>query len=144
MATRRTKAYQTYRDKFYAQKKRGNVKNGVRVLTQSQYKRAQKEGLSDRKILKAQTILESKAKEQQAWREYTKIKKQFSRGEQYEMEGTYFGENYDEEDDSLSDGLGYHYSLSGLLHDRHALHFLIAFKIDAGYDRKEVLADYGY
>lgn len=135
-----TKTYIAYRNKFYAEKKIGNVKNGVRLLTPSQYKRARQEDLADRDILKAQTILHSKAEKKDFWRYYNKVRKTFSRGEKIEQEGTYFGENLEE-----TEGLSYHYNLSGLLKDRDALHFLISFRIDnIGEDRKAVLADYGY
>ena len=137
------KGYQAYREKYYREKKKGNTKNGVRVLTPQQYRRAKNEGISDKKILEAQTILSSKAEEKKVWKEYTRIKKLFQRGEKYEMENTYFGGDK-QEDDTISEGLGYHYGLSGLPKYRDALHFLISFKIDAGYDRAKVLADYGY
>ena len=136
---KRSKAYQAYRQKFYVEKKIGNVKQGVRVLTANQYRRARKEGINDTNILKAQTLLHSKREKDYVWREYKKIKKSFSRGETIEMEGSYFGETYEEDE-----GLSYHYSLSGLLKDKDAIHFMITFRINEGEDRAEVLADYGY
>lgn len=136
---KRSKAYQAYRQKFYVEKKIGNVKQGVRVLTANQYRRARKEGINDTNILKAQTLLHSKREKDYVWREYKKIKKSFSRGETIEMEGSYFGETYEEDE-----GLSYHYSLSGLLKDKDAIHFMITFRINDGEDRAEVLADYGY
>lgn len=136
---KRSKAYQAYRQKFYVEKKIGNVKQGVRVLTANQYRRARKEGINDTNILKAQTLLHSKREKDYVWREYKKIKKSFSRGETTEMEGSYFGETYEEDE-----GLSYHYSLSGLLKDKDAIHFMITFRINDGEDRAEVLADYGY
>lgn len=136
---KKTKVYEAYRQKFYAEKKIGNVKQGVRVLTANQYRRARKEGINDTKILKAQTMLHSKSEKNYVWREYSKIKKKYSRGEQLVQEGTYFGESRDEEE-----GLSYHYSLSGLLKDKDALHFMISSRIDDGEDRMEVLADCGY
>jgi len=136
---KRSKAYQAYRQKFYVEKKIGNVKQGVRVLTANQYRRARKEGINDTNILKAQTLLHSKREKDYVWREYKKIKKSFSRGETIEMEGSYFGETYEEDE-----GLSYHYILSGLLKDKDAIHFMITFRINDGEDRAEVLADYGY
>lgn len=136
---KRSKAYQAYRQKFYVEKKIGNVKQGVRVLTANQYRRARKEGINDTNILKAQTLLHSKREKDFVWREYKKIKKTFSRGETIEQEGSYFGETYEE-----NEGLSYHYSLSGLLKDKDAIHFMITFRINEGEDRAEVLADYGY
>lgn len=136
---KRSKAYQAYRQKFYVEKKIGNVKQGVRVLTANQYRRARKEGINNTNILKAQTLLHSKREKDYVWREYKKIKKSFSRGETTEMEGSYFGETYEEDE-----GLSYHYSLSGLLKDKDAIHFMITFRINDGEDRAEVLADYGY
>lgn len=136
---KRSKAYQVYRQKFYAEKKIGNVKQGVRVLTANQYRRARKEKMNDTSILKAQTLLHSKREKDYVWREYKKIKKTYSRGETIEQEGTYFGETYEDDE-----GLSYHYSLSGLLKDKDAIHFMISFRINDGEDRAEVLADYGY
>lgn len=136
---KRSKAYQVYRQKFYAEKKIGNVKQGVRVLTANQYRRARKEKMNDTSILEAQTLLHSKREKNYVWREYKKIKKTYSRGETIEQGGTYFGESYEDEE-----GLSYHYSLSGLLKDKDAIHFMISFRINDGEDRAEVLADYGY
>ena len=136
---KKTKVYEAYRQKFYAEKKIGNVKQGVRVLTANQYRRARKEGINDTKILKAQTLLHSKREKNYIWREYKKIKKRYSRGETLEQEGTYFGESYEEDE-----GLSYHYSLSGLLKDKDAIHFMISQRIADGEDRVEVLANYGY
>lgn len=136
---KRSKAYQVYRQKFYAEKKIGNVKQGVRVLTSNQYRTARKKKMNDTSILKAQTLLHSKREKDYVWREYKKIKKTYSRGETIEQEGTYFGETYEEDE-----GLSYHYSLSGLLKDKDAIHFMISFRINDGEDRAEVLADYGY
>jgi len=136
---KRTKSYQGYRNKFYAEKKIGNIKNGVRVLTASQYRRAKKEGITDKGILKEQTILTTKAEKTAVWKEYKKVKKNYSRGESIIQEDTYFGESYEEDE-----GLRYHYNLSGLLNDRDALHFLISYEIHGGEDREEVLAKYGY
>lgn len=136
---KRSKAYQAYRQKFYVEKKIGNVKQGVRVLTANQYRRARKEKMNDTSILKAQTLLHSKREKDYVWREYKKIKKTFSRGETIEQKGTYFGETYEEDE-----GISYHYSLSGLLKDKDAIHFMISFRINDGENRAEVLADYGY
>ena len=136
---KRTKAYENYRQKFYAEKKIGNVKQGVRVLTPNQYRRATKEGITDRKILNAQTMLHSKREKKDVWKQYKKVRKEFERGETLTQEGTYFGENYEEDE-----GLSYHYNLSGLLKDKDALHFIIAYRLQEGEDREEVLADYGY
>jgi hypothetical protein len=136
---RRTKEYENYRRKFYDQKKEGNIKQGVRVLTINQYKRARKESLNDTKILKAQTILHSKKEKREIWSQYKRIRKSYKRGETLDQEGTYFGETYESEE-----GLAYHYNLSGLMKDKDALHFMISFRIAEGEERKEVLADYGY
>lgn len=136
---KKTKAYELYRRKFYAEKKIGNVKQGVRVLTANQYRRARKEGINDTKILKAQTMLHSKSEKNYIWREYKRVRKKFSRGESLIQEDTYFGESYQKEE-----GLSYHYNLSGLLKDKDAVHFLISYRIKEGEDRVEVLANYGY
>lgn len=143
-----SKDYENYRRKFYAEKKLGNVKQGVRVLTANQYRRARKgdrreSGLSDTKILKAQTMLHGQAEKKALWREYKKLKKRISRGESIILEDTYFGGAYDEEADEI-EGLSYHYNLSGLLKDKDAIHFLISYRILQGENREEVLADYGY
>ena len=143
---RYTKPYMQYREKFYEQKKRGNVKNGVEVLSQKQYKEAIASGMSNRSILKAQVIFDTKKKEEDAWRLYKRVRRLMSRGETVDLGGmeTFFGEEYAQDHEFLGNEIGYHYNISGLLHDRRDLHFLISLKIEAGYDRKEVLADYGY
>lgn len=142
--SKRSQAYDTYRRKFYAEKKIGNTKQGVRVLTAKQYRRAKKERLSDTKILESQTMLHGQAEKKAFWREYKKIKKRISRGETVILEDTYFGSAYDEESDEI-EGLSYHYNLSGLLKDKDAIHFIISFRIKfQGEKREEVLADYGY
>jgi len=135
----RTKAYEAYRRKYYAEKRIGNTKNGVRVLTINQYRRARKEGLTDKTILNAQTILSSKGQKTKVWNEYKKVKKSYNRGDKIIQEKTYFGEDFDEDE-----GLSYHYNLSGLLNDRDALHFIISYQIYDGEDREVVLARYGY
>ena len=140
---KRSKEYEAYRRKFYVEKKIGNVKQGVRVLTANQYRRARKENLSDTKILKAQTMLHGQKEKKAVWKEYSKIKKRIGRGESVLMEDTYFGSAYDEESEEL-EGLSYHYNLSGLLKDKDAIHFLISYRIINGEEREEVLADYGY
>lgn len=134
-----TKAYIEYRQKFYAEKKIGNVKNGVRVLSQYQYKTAKNYGMNNSSILKEQTILHGKTEKKRAWKEYKSIRKNFTRGESMIQDETYFGENIED-----MEGLSYHYNLSGLLKDRHSLHFLISSRIASGEDREETLADYGY
>ena len=149
---KRTKAYENYRRKFYAEKKIGNVKQGVRVLTVKQYRNAKKKGLSDKKILNAQTMLHSKAEKRRVWNEYRRItRKRISRGESIIMEDTYFGGSkgsifgeYEEGTEEDIEGLSYHYNLSGLLKDKDAIHYLISYRIMEGEEREEVLADYGY
>ena len=134
-----SKAYTKYRNKFYIEKRIGNVKQGVRVLSPNQYRRARKENLSDKKILKAQTLLHSKAEKNELWNYYKKIRVDFNRGESLIQENTYFGET----DEDL-EGLSYHYNISGLLKDKDAMHFIISYRINDGEEREEVLADYGY
>lgn len=134
-----TKDYLAYREKYYAEKKIGNTKRGIRVLTPSQYRRARNENLTNTDILKAQTILSSKAAKKEVLRQYNKIKKTYSRGETVFHEQTYFGGQREG-----VEGISYHYKLSGLLKDKNALHYIIANRINSGEDRVEVLADYGY
>jgi len=138
-SVKRSIVYERYREKFYREKRQGNVKQGVRVLTPNQYRRARKENLSDTKILNAQTMLHGQKEKKEVWRQYKKIRKKIERGETLEQEGTYFGESYEDEE-----GLSYHYNISGLLKDKDAIHMLISARIMEGEDRVEVLSDYGY
>ena len=41
-------------------------------------------------------------------------------------------------------GLGWHNTLSGLLHDRYGLHFLISSRILGGETWEDIKGDYGY
>lgn len=150
MKRKYTKAYENYRRKFYAEKKIGNIKKKVHVLSQRQYRNARlgtnargkrdpREAMSDAQILREQTILASKAEKRRVWKEYQEIRLSFNRGEALIQEGTYFGESRED-----IEGLSYHYNLSGLLKDGDALHFIISNRIEKGEGREEVLADYGY
>lgn len=154
MARKRiTISYKEYRDKFYKEKNRANIKAGVRVLSYDQFRKARKEGITTNQMLKAQKIFTTKAREKEVWKLYLKLRKDYQRGESIALEGGYQGllesskggpskATVDRlEDESV---LGYHYNLSGLMRDGNALHALIMFEIDIGQDRKEVLADYGY
>ena len=149
--TSRKKAeYLRYRDKFYIQKSKSNVKKGVRVLSRKQYYEAKdKHKLTDTEILNAQTILHSREQEKRTWKIYLKLRKHYKRGETYTISGTYEGlEGVSEETKDILESeyskLGYHYNLKGLLEDKMALHLIMSFRINSGEDRKEVLADYGY
>ncbi len=144
---KRSKAYAAYREKFYAEKRIGNTKQGVRVLTAKQYRRARKEGINDTKILEAQTMLHGQAEKKAFWREYKKARKRISRGETLIFENKYI-KSRDEEGNIIfrkeEKELAYHYNLSGVLKDKEAIHILISYRILNGEDREEVLADYGY
>ena len=143
MAKKWTKDYAAYRQKYYAEKKRGNIKQYQTVFSQKEFRTAKKEGFTGYQILKSQKILKTKAEEAKVWREYKKIRKEYSRGETIDAQTNYFIDNEGttrEEDLELR----YHYNLSGLLNDRKALHFMITYRIQGGEERKEVLADYGY
>ena len=151
---KRTKAYQEYRDRFYREKKRGNIINGIRLLSASQYKRAVNEaGYTTRKILNKQMKITSKKVERETWKTYLKMRRQIERGEKITVSDSFMGLTQSkiggigvEEADVMQkeSGLGYHYNLSGLLKDNYVLHDIIAFRINGGEEQKEVLADYGY
>lgn len=149
--TRITKEYQNYIKRFEYQQKRHNLKHGARRFTIKQFKNSRKSGLTTTEILKPSMIIQTKTQEREVWRDYMRARKHYSRGETYEIEGGYEGLSMSSkggisqaEAENRSDLLKYHYNLSGLLQDGHALHALITFQIDLGQDRKEVLADYGY
>ena len=148
--SRKKAEYMVYREKFYKQKSRGNVKQGVRVLSRKQYYEAKdRHKLTNTEILNAQTILHSKEQEKRTWKIYKKLRENFKRGDTYTIAGTYEGlEGVSEETKDILESeyseLGYHYNLKGLLEDKMALHLIMSFRIISGEDREEVLADYGY
>ena len=143
MARKWSKEYQAYRQKYYAEKKRGNIKKHQVVFSQKEFREAKKEGFTGYEILKSQKILKTKEEENRVWRTYKKLRKYYSRGETVSTQVEHFtGEEDNTTEVDLE--LRYHYNLSGLLNDRYALHFMIAFRINTGEDRQEVLADYGY
>lgn len=142
--------YERYRVRYFKERKRGNTKNGVKVLSRKQYYEAREYyRLTDKQILNAQTILHSKEQEKKTWKIYKKLRENFKRGDTYTIAGTYEGlEGVSEETKDILESeyseLGYHYNLKGLLEDKMALHLIISFRIISGEEREEVLADYGY
>lgn len=151
---KRTKAYQAYRDRFYQEKRKGNIINGVRILSASQYKNAVNKGnYTTRKILNKQMKITTKKAERETWRTYLKMRKQIQRGETITVSDSFIGLTKStvggigtKEADVMQEesGLGYHYNISGLLKDNYVLHDIISFRIAEGEEQKEVLADYGY
>lgn len=158
-----TKAYIAYRDKFYEEKRRGNIKNGLRVFSAKQFNNAVKFGkmkvgdeyvpYTGTRILNKQKKLTTKAAERETWRTYLKMRRSIERGETITVSDSFMGLTRSEEGgisaaeaEALQSeaGLGYHYNISGLLKDNYVLHDIIAFRINDGEDQKEVLADYGY
>lgn len=158
-----TKAYQQYREKFYSEKRRGNIKNGLRVFSAKQFQNALKYGemkegdkkvpYTPTRILNKQKKLSTKAAERATWRAYLKMRKGIERGERISVSDSFLGlTKTDEGGISLAEAmdlqedasLGYHYGISGLLKNNYALHDIISFRITEGEEQKEVLADYGY
>ena len=131
--------YEQYSRKFYELKKAGNLKRGMRKISKKHYNELRAEGDTNKDILEEQRFL-SKKKQREAWKSYTKLRKNLNPGEKALYDNTYWGRNeYDEE------GLGYHRNLSGLMRDKHIFHFLITNDIlTSGKSREEVLAQYGY
>ena len=131
--------YEQYSRKFYELKKAGNLKRGMRKFSKKHYNELRADGNSNKDILEEQRFL-NKKKQREAWKSYTKLRKNLNPGEKALYDNTYWGRNeYDE------DGLGYHRNLSGLMRDKHIFHFLITNDIlTSGKSREEVLAQYGY
>ena len=131
--------YEQYSRKFYELKKAGNLKRGMRKFSKKHYNELRADGNSNKDILEEQRFL-SKKKQKLAWKTYQKLVKKLKPGEKAIYDNTYWGRNeYDEE------GLGYHRTLSGLMGDKHAFHFLITNDIlTSDKSREEVLAQYGY
>ena len=131
--------YEQYSRKFYELKKAGNLKRGMRKFSKKHYNELRADGNSNKDILEEQRFL-SKKKQREAWKSYTKLRKNLNPGEKALYDNSYWGRNeYDEE------GLGYHRNLSGLMRDKHIFHFLITNDIlTSGKSREEVLAQYGY
>lgn len=111
-------------------------------MSQEEFREAQKEGFTGSQMLREQKIFKTKEQERKVWKEYKFMRKFYSRGETIDTNVEHFTSEGDTETENLE--LGYHYNLSGLLHDRYAIHFMIAFRIDSGEEQKSVLADYGY
>lgn len=135
------KSFEKYKALFKAEKKIGNVKNGVKQLTYKQYQQVRNiDKYSNAEIIRQQTILD-KAGKKRAWSDYQKIikKSKLKPGESDIYDNSYWGENIED-----IEGLNYHKSLSGLLKDRHSLHFIISDRIIHGEDKDGVLKDYGY
>lgn len=134
--------YGQYKKLFQKEKKIHNIKNNVRQLTRKQFEAVIKEAETNsiKKILAKQTILATAKLKKDTLKRYNKaIKANLKPGDFAIYDDTYFGENNEE-----TEGLGYHRTLSGLLKDRDAVHFLISDRIIAGEDRYDVLADFGY
>ena len=149
-----TKAYQDYRDRFYTEKRRGNLMKGMRVFNQKQFSNAVKSGTyTQRKLVNKQMLLKSKAEEKKVWSIYMRMRRGIERGEHIVVHDSFMGlaetpKNgitiSEAEELQEKSGVGYHYKIEALLHDKYALHDIIAFRINDGEDQKEVLADYGY
>lgn len=135
--------YGQYKRLFQAEKKINNIKNDVRQDTYKEFVQDMADptyGGSIKKILDQQRNV--KPEERKAlWKKYRKILKeeQLKPGQQTQQAGTYWGET-----SYGKNGLGYHRTFSGLMRDRHAQHFVIAYRIEHGEDKREVLADFGY
>lgn len=133
--------YEQYSRGFYELKKAGNLKKDMRKFSKKTYNKLRAAGYSTKEILKEQTFLDKK-KQKNAWKAYKKLinKDKLKPGEATLYDNTYWGRNNEEEE-----GLGYHRTLSGLMRDKHAIHFLITNDILTGdKSREEVLAQYGY
>ncbi len=147
--TREYKAsYKKYVEAFRKEKKENNIKNGVRQLTYNQYRIVRNEdGLSNKEILAKQSKLATKAQKRRLLNEYKKYA--LKPGDRAVFDNTYWGGNSSRsrltaENEYGTEGFGYHRTLSGILGDGHALHFLISGRILQGEDRDKVLDDYGY
>ena len=86
-----SKAYEAYKAEFQANRKKNNIKRGVRQLTKKQYESFRNEGYSTKDILDQQKILKSRRMEQRVWKHYQKLK--LKPGEQSVYDNSYWGEN---------------------------------------------------
>lgn len=138
--------YKKYVEAFRKEKKINNIKNGVRQLTYNQYKIVRNEDkLNNNEILAKQSKLATKAQKRKLLNEYKKYK--LRPGEKAVFDNTYWGHTraeISEENEFGTEGFGFHRTLSGILGDGHAMHFLISSRILQGEDRDTVLDDYGY
>lgn len=131
--------YEQYSRQFSELKKSNNLKRDVRKFSKKTYNELRSMGYSTKEILKEQMFLDKK-KQRRAWKNYKKIREQLNPGEAATYDNSYWGENNEE-----IEGIGYHRTLSGLLRDKNAFHFLITNDIlTSGKSREEVLAQYGY
>ena len=133
--------YEQYSRQFSELKRSNNLKRDVRKFSKKTYNDLRARGYSTKEILKEQMFL-SKKKQKLAWKNYTKLKNKnkLKPGEATLYDNSYWGENNEE-----IEGIGYHRTLSGLMSDKNAFHFLITNDIlTSGKSREEVLAQYGY
>lgn len=144
-----SKEYGLYKKIFKQERAIGNIKNGVRMSTFKEFKEDMKEYNNNIvAILNEQRMLTPELKKK-VWRDYKKFRKQNLKPGDYTIqEGTYWGGTSKSQSENIAgydvEGLDYHTSLSGLLHDKHAVHFLISRRIADGENQKDVLAEYGY
>lgn len=134
--------YREYRQRLAKERKRGNIHKYYEPMDEKTFRVARNEGLTPYQIVQRAKIFKTKAQERKAWKEYLFMRKFYSRGEKIYQNVEHFTDSGGREEVEIE--LGYHYNINGLLHDRYALHFMIAFRIDAGEEQKSVLADYGY
>ena len=131
--------YEQYSRGFAELKSYNNLKVGVRKFSKKTYNKLREMGYSTKEILKEQMFL-SKKKQKTVWKNYTKLRKNINPGEATLYDNSYWGRNNEKEE-----GLGYHRTLSGLMRDKNAVHFLITNDIlTSDKSKEEVLAQYGY
>lgn len=131
--------YKKYSQQFAELRKARNVKQGVRKFTKKTYNKLRSQGFSNKEILEEQMFL-SESKQAEIWQKYLKIRENIKPGESTIYDSSYWGQNEDE-----TEGLGYHRTMTGLMRDKDAFHFMITNDIlNSGLDREEVLAQYGY
>lgn len=136
--------YLEYRRRFMEEKKRGNIKQFESMLNKYAFQEYRKKGFTVAKMIYKQKFLKTKKEEHEFFKSYLKLRKgtKAKRGQKVVEEGTIFEGTLGET--TLNEQLEYHYTLSGLLKDKYAIHLMITGRIKLGEEREKVLSEYGY
>ena len=150
------RGYRSYVAMFRAEKKIGNIKEGVRQLTYKQYfqiREIEKKSTANKvnteilfgdntsELRKARQAILTPKNKIKFWKDYLETRVGLKPGQINIIDNSFFGDTIDGIEE---EGNKYHRTLSGLMHDKYQLHFIISDRILSGEDRDLVLEDYGY
>lgn len=133
------KRYETLKRNFYKEKARNNIYSGVRLPTKKEFYGWNVIGDEDGKhsaldVIKAFKILKTKKDEKALLESYNKMLKDRSKVD----EKSYWGVQSKYTDFT---SLAKHRTISGILGDSYALHYVIQYRINSGESKSDVLED---